>query len=150
MAKTKASQINNKSTRSILVLKGDRLRELIDTHNLIVKVLKEANKIGISLHSDTIEESLKILAGKEEIYNYIDNKNKKKYLEEQTLQLFTIDQVINQENTHMLIWKKLRNLRDEKGAGKIPEWFKDIERELLANEKSRELKKSYLKKTSNF
>ena len=50
----------------------------------------------------------------------------------------------------MLTWKKLRNLRDEKGAGKIPEWFKDIERELLVNEKSQELNESYLKKTPNF
>ena len=107
-------------------------------NNLTYNIIRNAAKLGFHFqetqaNTNNIEirgtELTSLLSGKE-LRDFIDSKN---------LNIFTTDQLIEEEGNRLLSWKQVRWLRGYKGKGRKPNWFKTIEGEMLANHNSREV-----------
>ncbi|RIB17841.1 hypothetical protein C2G38_2186262 [Gigaspora rosea] len=123
----KQAQILNKCISAITSLEKDRLNEITDTHNMSVKVVKEARKVGITFSSSVWEKSLKVTQQGTEIVEVLSARGVKSFLKEKSLQLFLLEQLFDTNSTYMLSWECLKNLRNQKGLGKQPIWLEELE-----------------------
>src|SRR5260364_430888 len=103
-------QVDNKSPVCLLNLEKEQMAWLDDKHNLICKVLKEARVNKISFHSTVKEEEMKILNSGVATLEIISDKALKSFRKNQDLNIFTIEQVMDENGEHLLTWRQVQKL----------------------------------------
>ena len=80
---------------------------------------------------------MKILNCSVAITEIISDKALKSFRKNQDLNIFTIEQVMDENGEHLLTWRQVQKLRGKSGKGVIPEWYKEIETEVLESKDQR-------------
>ncbi|CAG8797310.1 8327_t:CDS:2, partial [Gigaspora margarita] len=134
---------------AITGLEEDRLNEIVDTHNSAVKIIKEAKKIGISFGNQIWEENIKLTNQGTKIVGMLSARAVKSFLKRKLLQLFVVKQLFDSDNSAIISWEHLNNLRNQKGLGQKPLWIKELKEICITNSETKKLKEVYKQKKRN-
>ncbi|CAG8854514.1 18852_t:CDS:1, partial [Gigaspora margarita] len=67
----------------------------------------------------------------------------KSYNHRRNLEIFYLDQLLNNNNSELITWQQLKKARSESAKGKKARWFAKIERQMLVNNTSRLVKDKF-------
>ena len=113
-------------------------------NNLIAKILCITKDLGLNISTigvenkynfKTVEGEIKLSRIFKDDYRKYKNQLKKK-------QIFTLDQITSNDGKKLLEWRQIPSKNAITLKGKIPQWFKKLEMEVMENE-SRTLKNEF-------
>ena len=103
-----------------------------------MKVIQEAAKLDIEIKE--LEEDPNALDLKEiAITSLLSNKEFLSFTNSDKMNLFTLEQLINNTGSLLLTWQQIKYIRGKKRKGRIPSWFTKLEKKTLKEKSSREL-----------
>src|SRR5687767_6905885 len=113
-------------------------------NNIIAKILCLIKDIG------GLDDKYKFTSykGEQKFYNIFEEKDFRKYKEQfKKKQIYTLDQIVNNDKTKLLEWKQISSKNSVILRGKIPRWFKKLE-EITITDNTRSLKDAYIIKNN--
>src|SRR5260364_412141 len=139
----KQAQLDCKSGTCITILELQRLEAVKLKHNLAYKILTEARRMNLSMHSEEIEKSLQLAEKSMEIAGLLNQKDLNSFCQEKKLGLFFLEQLIDQTGSMLSTWKQIRKSKKQNAAGRKPTWFTKIEELVLVDADSRRVKSPF-------
>ncbi|RIB14551.1 hypothetical protein C2G38_2194843 [Gigaspora rosea] len=143
-------QLDCKSKRCIINLDKPRFEKIKVRHNLAYNIITERSALNLLAKSEQIESELCLTEKGTEIVQLLNNKQVGSFCKEKKLNIFVLEQLLNQEGDKLITWQQLNKMRGKKGAGRKPVWFSAIEGKTLANQHTRVVKTAYKTSENNF
>src|SRR6201988_5354537 len=105
--------------------------------------------MNLSFRSEEIEKSLELTEEGTEIVNLLEPKQIKSFIQEKKAGIFLLEQLCDETGSKLFTWKQIKQCKQHKAAGKVPDWFRKIEKKVLENEESHTIKSNFKTKAIN-
>src|SRR5260364_386276 len=125
-----------------------RVTDPLDNHdkvwrgNLACNIIEKGKGVNIIFKSSTVCDNK--FFRRIPIQEILDQQaSAKSYNHRRNLEIFSLDQLLNNNNSELITWQQLKKAWSKSAKGKKARWFAEIERQILVNNTSRLVKDKF-------